>query len=184
MANTRFKTENGLLVTGGNAQFDDVVRMNANLTVAADLILVTGYLQVQGAQIFTGGQLYTSDIVADVDGLNIANTTNQFNAFLGTVRVFDGLFPQGNTLPLGNTTSRFVITANTLNLSGNAAITGNLTVSNTMSVTGAVTLSNTLSVTNTVTLSNTLSVTGATTLSNTLAVTGATTLSNTIAKLS
>lgn len=181
MANTRFKTENGLLVTGGNAQFDDVVRMNANLTVDADLILVTGDLQVQGAQIFTGGQLYTSDIVADVDGLNIANTTNQFNAFLGTVRVFDGLFPQGNTLPLGNSTSRFVITANTLNLSGNAAITGNLTVSNTMSVTGAVTLGNTLSVTNTVTLSNTLSVTGAVTLSNTLAVTGAATLSNTIA---
>ena len=81
MANTRFKTENGLLVTGGNAHFQNEVNMYANLVVDADLVLVRGDLQVQGTQVFTGGQQYDSDIVATTDGLNLGNTTNQFNAF-------------------------------------------------------------------------------------------------------
>jgi len=178
MANTRFKTENGLLVTGGNAQFDEIVSMSANLYVDADLVLISGDLQVAGAQVFTGGQVYTADITADVDGLKLGNTTNQFDAFLGTTRIYDALIPVGNTVPLGNATNRWVITANNLNLSGNAAVTGNVAVtgtvaiSNTLSATGAVTFGNTLSVTNAVTFSNTLAVTGSITTSANLNVTG------------
>lgn len=172
MANTRFKTENGLLVTGGNAQFDDVVRMNANLVVSADLLLVTGDLQVQGSQVFTGGQIYDSDIVATSDGLDIGNTSNRFDAYLKTVRVGEGLFPFGNatvianTIPLGNSTNRWVIAANTLNTSGNANVGGDL------GVTGTANIGGNLGVVGNANVGGVLRVTSHTEIGGTLAVTG------------
>ena len=54
MANTRFKAENGILVTGANSIFMQQVQVNANLTVNSDLLYVGGNLYVQGDQIISG----------------------------------------------------------------------------------------------------------------------------------
>ena len=187
MANTRFKTENGLLVTGGNAEFVDVSGVyvgnsssRSNLYVEGDLVHINGNLVVTGVQQVVAGQSYTGDILAGADGLNFGNSVNQFNAHLENVYVYTSLNPVGNTIPLGNSTNRWVAFANTLDISRTLAVTGNVNLSNTLTVTGNANLSNTLTVVGNTTLSNTLTVTGNVNLSNTLAVTGAVTLSNTL----
>ena len=138
MANTRFKTENGLLVTGGNAEFTNVEAVyigntssRTNLYVEGDLVQINGDLYVTGEQIVTAGLQYTGDLT-----------------------------PASNTTRLGNTTQRWVITGNSLNLSTTLSVTGATTLSNTIAVTGAATLSNTIAVTGAATFSNNLSVTG------------------------
>jgi hypothetical protein len=187
MANTRFKTENGLLVTGGNAEFVDVgtvyignTTSRANLFVEGDLIHVNGNLVVTGVQQIVAGQVYTGDILAGADGLNLGNSVNQFNAHIQNAYVYEGLFPVGNTVSLGNTTNRWVGHANSLDVSTTLSVTGPVTLSNTLSVSNNLTVSGTLGVTRATTLSNTLLVTGAVTLSNTLTVANAVTLSNTL----
>lgn len=210
MANTRFVTENGLYVAAGNSQFDQTAQFNANVTIAADLLYIAGNLYVQQNSIIVGQQLYDTDIVPLSTNKRLGNTTYQWDGFFDNVAIYGDLTPIGNSVSLGNAANRWVITGNTLNLSGPAtlsntititgnatlsntiAVTGNasfsntvdvvgaVTVSNTMSVTGALTLSNTISAVNTATFSNTLSVVGAATLSNTIGVTGAATLSNTV----
>jgi hypothetical protein len=187
MANTRFKTENGLLVTGGNAEFVDVgtvyignTTSRANLFIEGDLIHVNGNLVVTGTQQIVSGQSYTGDILAGTDGLKIGNTTSQFNAYLDNGYIYQGLYPVGNTIPLGDTTNRWVGYANSLDISTTLSVTGPVTLSNTLSVSNNLTVSGTLGVTRATTLSNTLLVTGAVTLSNTLTVANAVTLSNTL----
>lgn len=209
MANTRFVTENGLYVTG-NAQFDQTSQFNANVTVAADLLYIAGNLYVQQNSIIVGEQLYDTDIIPLSSNKRLGNTTYQWDGFFDNVAIYGDLTPIGNTVSLGNAANRWIINANTLNLSGAAtlsntititgnttlsntiAVTGNATFSNTINVvgsavfsntvniTGALTLSNTISAVNAATFSNTLSVVGAATLSNTIGVTGTATLSNTI----
>lgn len=198
MANTRFVTENGLYVAAGNSQFDQTAQFNANVTIAADLLYIAGNLYVQQNSVIVGQQLYDTDIIPLSSNKRLGNTTYQWDGFFDNVAIYGDLTPIGNTVSLGNAANRWVINANTLNLSGAAtlsntititgnttlsntiAVTGNASFSNTIAVTGAATLSNTLGTTGAVTFANTLDVTGAATLSNTIGVTGAATLSNTI----
>jgi len=175
MANTSFKAENGLSVTG-NAQFDYTSKFNANVTIAADQWYIGGNLYVTGTQVFVGGNAAVADILAGASGLKIGNTTNQFDAYLSNVFVYGLLNPVGNTILLGNSTNRWVISGNTLNISTTSTLTGAATLANTIAVTGAATLANTLGVTGATTLSNTMSVTGAANALSTFGVTGATTL--------
>jgi len=167
MANTSFKAENGLSVTG-NAQFDYTSKFNANVTIEADQFYIGGNLYVTGTQVFIGGNAAVADILAGASGLKIGNTTNQFDAYLSNVFVYGLLNPVGNTILLGNSTNRWVISGNTLNISTTSTLTGAATLANTIAVTGAATLANTLGVTGATTLSNTMSVTGA---ANALAIT-------------
>ena len=184
MANTKFKTENGLLITGGDAEFANQVFIGntssrANLTVDGSLILINGDLVIDGDVISLAPTAYTGDLLAGVEGLNIGNSAVRFaNGFFNNVFIYERLHPVGNTIPLGNSTNRWVISANSLTISTTLSATGAVTFSNTLSATGAVTFSNTLSATGAVTISNTLSATGAVTFSNTLSATGAVTFSN------
>jgi hypothetical protein len=136
MANTRFKTENGLLVTGGNAQFSEQVFIGntssrANLTVDGELVLINGDLLVTGATQIVAGQSYTGDILAGVNGLDLGNTTNRFDGFFNNLVVYTSLTPVGNTLSFGNSTGRWVMTGNSLNLSTTLTI-GSVTVNSTL----------------------------------------------------
>jgi len=129
--NTRFKTENGLYVTGGNAEFTQVVTVGGNCTVSGDLLFVGGNLTVQGTQIFVGGQIYSSNITASVAGLGIGNSTYSFDVYAANLFVNTAVYPLNNTISFGNTTRRFVTYANSLDVSTTAIISGNVTISGT-----------------------------------------------------
>lgn len=130
-ANSRFKTENGLYVTGGNAEFTQIVTVGGNCTVSGDLLFVGGNLTVQGTQVFQGGQIYVSNITASMAGLGIGNTTYAFDVYSANLFVNTAVLPLNNTIPLGNTTRRFVTYSNTLDVSTTALISGNVTISGT-----------------------------------------------------
>jgi len=141
MANTRFKTENSLYVTGEtNTQIDTISLFNANVSVNSAVLIVNGEmivgnttggftsnLTVTGSMLIAGNLIYTNtsiagDLRADVDGLNIGNTTNRFDMFIRNGTVYNTFNPNSNTIVLGNTTNRWVISGNTLDLSGNLTI--------------------------------------------------------------
>ena len=146
MANTNFKVEHGLTVTGANSTFDRPVRVNANTTIDADLLLVTGNFTVQGNYIITGTTLYDVDIIPIQTGRLLGNNTNRFDAFLRDINVSNSLIPNANSLPLGNTTRRW--DAYTTNISA----TGSVTVTNTASF-GNTSIGGTLVVTSTISVS-------------------------------
>ena len=180
MANTSFKAENGLSVTG-NSQFDYTSKFNANVTIEADQFYIGGNLYVTGTQVFIGGNVAVADIIAGASGLKLGNSTYQWDGYLSNVYVYGTLLnPVGNTVQLGNSTNRWVISGNTLNISTTSTLTGAATLANTIAVTGTATFANTSSHTGAATFANTLGVTGAATFANTLGVTGAATLSNTM----
>ena len=91
MANTKFKTENGLLITGGDAEFANQVFIGntssrANLTVDGSLILINGDLVIDGDVISLAPTAYTGDLLAGVEGLNIGNSAVRFaNGFFNNV---------------------------------------------------------------------------------------------------
>ena len=175
MANTSFKIENGLLVEG-NAQFDYTSRFNANVTVAADQWYIGGNLYVTGAQVFIGGNSAVADILPGMAGLKIGNTTYQFDAHLSNVYAYGLLNPVGNTVQFGNSTNRWVISGNTLNISTTSTLTGAVNAISTLGIGGAANALSTLGVNGATTLANTLSVTGAANALSTFGVNGATTL--------
>jgi hypothetical protein len=147
MANTRFKTENSLLVTGDtNTQIDTISLFNANVSVNSSILVVNGELivgntsagytsnlTVTGSMLISGNLVYTNtnvtgDLRADVDGLDLGNTSNRFDMFIREGYVYSLLNPSSNTITLGNTTQRWVMSGNTLDLSGSLNMNGNLTV--------------------------------------------------------
>jgi hypothetical protein len=147
MANTRFKTENSLFVTGDvNTQIDTISLFNANVSVNSSVLVVNGEmivgntaagytsnLTVTGSMLISGNLVYTNtnvtgDLRADVDGLDLGNTTNRFDMYIREGYVYSLLNPNSNTITLGNSTQRWVMSGNTLDLSSSLNMSGNLTV--------------------------------------------------------
>jgi len=143
MANTRFKTENSLYVTGEtNTQIDTISLFNANVSVNSSVLIVNGEmivgntsagltsnLSVSGSLFVTGNLVYTNTEISgslrpSVDGLALGNTTNRFDLYIrnGIVYGATGFNPNSNTIVLGNTTNRWVMSGTTLDLSGNLTI--------------------------------------------------------------
>lgn len=127
MANTRFKTENGLLVTGGNAEFAQTVFIGnttsrANLYVDGDLVHISGNLVVMGATVTQSTQSFTGDILPSVNGIALGSTTKLFDLYSNNIFVYGAILPNSNTIPSGNTTRRWVLSANTIDASGNIKI--------------------------------------------------------------
>jgi hypothetical protein len=150
MANTRFKTENSLLVTGDtNTQIDTISLFNANVSVNSSVLIVNGELYVgntaagytsnltvTGNMLIAGNLVYTNtnvtgDLRADVDGLDLGNTTNRFDMFIREGYVYSLINPSSNTITLGNSTQRWVMSGNTLDLSSSLNMSGNLTINTT-----------------------------------------------------
>lgn len=146
MADTRFKVENGLLVTGptANTLFEHRVNMNANLTVMADLLYVGGNLYVQGNSIVIGTTQYDTNLIPLTDNArSVGNTLNRWIGHFTDLNVATFLRPTANNIPLGNTSRRWdayttsisatgaVDVANSVVITGNTDITGRLLLTNT-----------------------------------------------------
>jgi hypothetical protein len=149
MANTRFKTENSLYVTGEtDAIFDTQSTFNANVTVNSAVMIVNGALivgntalgitsdlTVTGDLLVAGNLQYTNtqvagDLSAASDGLALGNTVSRFDGFFRNIFIYNTLNPSSNAVgtQLGNSTSRWVITANSISLSSGITATGNLVI--------------------------------------------------------
>jgi len=154
MANTRFKTENSLTVSGeSNSIFYTNTLFNSTVTVNSATIIVNGALivgnsasgepsdlSVTGSLLVAGNLSYTNtsvsgDLKPTSDGLALGNTTYRFDGYFRNVLIYgtNGIRPSSNTTgtTLGDSASRWVINGNTINLSGKADITGNLFVGTT-----------------------------------------------------
>lgn len=147
MANTRFKTENSLYVTGEtNTQIDTISLFNANVSVNSSVLVVNGELYVgntaggatsnlyvTGNALINGNLIFSNtsiagDLRAEIDGLDMGNTTNRFDMFIREGYVYSLFNPNSNTITLGNSTQRWVMSGNTLDLSSSLNMTGNLTI--------------------------------------------------------
>lgn len=179
MANTRFKAENGLLVTGANSIFEQQVQVNANLTVNSDLLYIGGNLYVQGNQIISGTTLYDTDIIpATPTGRLLGNTTNRFDLNARNINVNGNLQPTSSGLLLGNTTARWDTYSSNVNVSGVISVTGNSTFTNVAA--GNTNITGFINVSTTANVGGALSVGGNAAVTGTLSVTGNTTLTGNV----
>jgi len=183
MANTRFKAENGILVTGANSIFMQQVQVNANLTVNSDLLYVGGNLYVQGDQIISGTTVYDTDIIpAAPTGRIVGNTTNRFDFFGRNFNVTGNVFPVTSGGLLGNTSSRWdtystnVDASGTLTVAGSGSIGTTLAAGNT-TVTGFVNVSTSANVGTTLTVGGNTSIGGNLSVSGIITMTGNVTMS-------
>jgi hypothetical protein len=138
---------NGTLQTiAGNVNFDSGTlfvdatnnRVGINNSAPGVAFVVTG-----AANISTS----VNTALLTVGASFIANTTGAYHTGLinsssfttsGLVANATALVPTSNTVLLGNTTGRFVISANTGNFSGGVDVTGTANVSGSLNVTGSV----------------------------------------------
>jgi len=179
MANTRFKAENGLLVTGANSIFEQQVQVNANLTVNADLLYVGGNLYVQGNQIITGTTYYDTDIIPlAATGRLIGNTLNRFDVSARNITVSGNLLPNTSGLLLGNGTVRWDTYSTNVSVSGVISVTGNSTFTNVAA--GNTNITGFVNVSTTANVGGALSVGGNTAVTGNLTVTGLTTLTGNV----
>lgn len=154
MAGTRFKAEYGVLATDptSNSLFEHQVRVNANLTVQADLLYVGGNLYIAGDQVLIGQTVYESNLVPTAAGLSIGNNTNRFDsAYFNNVYIATNATPSSNGVYLGYNSARWEAFTRNINASGNLDVSGvttvtsnlyagNTAVTGVFSVTGASTL--------------------------------------------
>lgn len=183
MANTRFKAENGLLVTGANSIFEQQVQVNANLTVNSDLLYVGGNLYVQGDQIISGTTVYDTDIIPlAATGRIVGNTTNRFDFFGRNFNVTGNVFPVVSGGLLGNTSSRWDTYSTNVNASGTLTVGGSGSIGTTLaagntSVTGFINVSTTANVGTTLTVGGNTSIGGNLSVSGIITMTGNVTMS-------
>lgn len=159
-AATQLETTRHIKLTGdatGSATF--------NGTANADITVTVGTVGSANNSAYLGGQLpaYYTDIAARLGytPFNKAGDTG-----IGASTFSGNITPTSNAINFGNTTQRWILVGNTLDLSSTLTVSGNTTLSSNVSI------AQRLSVTNVVTFSNTLNVTGAVVFSNTLTVTG------------
>lgn len=147
MANTRFKTENSLFVTGETtSQFDTQTLFNSNVNVNSSILIVNGALivgntsvggtsdlTVTGNLLVAGNLVYTNTSVSggltpQIDGDDLGNPSFKFDGYFANVNVYGYLNPATSTATLGNSASRWTISGNTLNLSSELTGTANISI--------------------------------------------------------
>lgn len=180
MANTRFKAENGLLVTGANSIFMQEVQVNANLTVNSDLLYVGGNLYVQGDQIISGTTLYDSDIIPlAATGRQLGNTSNRFDLNGRNINITGNMHPNSSGLLLGNTTARWDTYSTNVNANGNITVAGSGSIGTTLAA-GNTTVTGFINVSTTANVGTTLTVGGNTSIGGNLTVSGIITLTGNV----
>ena len=180
MANTRFKVETGLLVTGADSIFQERVQVNANLTVNSDLLYIGGNLYVQGDQIISGTTLYDADIIPlSTTGRLLGNNTNRFDVFSRNVNVSGNLQPNTSGLLLGNTTARWDTYSTSVNASGSLTVAGAGSIGTTLAA-GNTTVTGFINVSTSANIGTTLTVGGNSSITGNLTVSGLTTLTGNV----
>lgn len=188
MADTRFKIENGLLVTGAgsNTLFEQRVTVSANLTVSGDLLYVGGNLYVQGNSVIVGTSVYDVDITPLTDNSrSVGNSTNRFIGFFSDLTVGGSLRPSSNGLLLGNTTRRWDASTTNINASGVVTVGNSVIITGNTDITGRITVTNASSFGNTtitgfVNASSSANVGGSLTVGGTATISGNATAQNII----
>lgn len=180
MANTRFKAENGLLVTGANSIFEQQVQVNANLTVNASLLYVGGNLYVQGDQIISGVTYYDTDLIPlATTGRLLGNTTNRFDLNSRNITVSNQVLPNTSGLALGNTTLRWDTYSTNVSVSGVISVTGNTTLTNVAA--GNTNITGFINVSSAANVGGALSVGGNAAITGNLSVSGVSSLTGNVA---
>lgn len=179
MSGTRFKVENGLLVTGtdSNTLFEHVVGISANLYVYGDMVYVGNNLFVTGNLVYTNTQVLGDLIPIAETGANLGNNTFRFDGGFRLVTVSGNVLPTSNGLFLGNTSRRWdayttnVSATGNITVGGNTTITGQTSISNTLSM-GNTTITGFVNVSSSATIGGNISVSGVSTLSGNVGITG------------
>lgn len=180
MANTRFKVETGLLVTGADSVFQQEVQVNANLTVNSDLLYVGGNLYVQGDQIISGTTLYDTDIIPlATTGRLLGNSSNRFDLFSRNISVSGNLHPNTSGLLLGNTTARWDTYSTNVNANGTLTVAGSGSIGTTLAA-GNTTVTGFINVSTTANVGTTLTVGGNTSIGGNLSVSGIITMTGNV----
>lgn len=132
MANTSFKIENGLTVAGANSVFEKPVRVNANTTIDADLLLVTGNFTVQGNYVITGTTTYDTDLIPLSAGRSLGNTSQRWTyAHTDNLTVYTTLVPNANAVTFGSLTKRWEAYTTSINATGAVSVSNTASLGNT-----------------------------------------------------
>lgn len=164
-------------LVSGELYITDTGMTAAPNTTFSNNVTIVGDLEVQGTTSLASNNALALNVAtmttlsvssnATLDGqTTIGDGSGTENLFVyspvGNSTV--GFIPNGNTVPLGNTSNRWVLNANTGNFSGTLA-SGNVTVSGFINTSSSANVSGTIRVGGAATLSNTLNITGAMTTS-------------------
>jgi trimeric autotransporter adhesin len=162
------------LASGTTVDIGQTLDVTGNTTLDANL-------SVGGDASVTGNTTLTGNITVNGNS-TLGNGTSDTTAISGILNVDSGVLyvdPVNNRIGINNITP-----SQALDVTGNAAITGNETVGGTLNVTGATSLSSTLGVTGDVAINtnkfNVTASSGNTTIAGTLGVTGNTTVDGVI----
>lgn len=186
MANTSFKIENGLTVAGANSVFEKPVRVNANTTIDADLLLVTGNFTVQGNYVITGTTTYDTDLIPLSAGRSLGNTTQRWTySHTDNLTVYTTLLPSANAVTFGSLTKRWEAYTTSINASGavsisNTASLGNTSVGGFINATGTGQFGGNVSITGFVNATTTGQFGGNVTSGGALSVSGTSTLTGNV----
>lgn len=121
MANTQFKVDNGLLVTGGDSLFQANVVVNANARVANNLT-VNGDLVVSGNLAFSNVSV-SGQMVPTSNGVLLGNTTRTFTVSADSLYISNSIINSNGTNI--NIAAGSGIVANTVGISVNATSISN-----------------------------------------------------------
>ena len=205
---------NGLLV-GGAANIVGSLGVGGNANVGGD-VRVVGNLYVTGTTTTVGTSTATGDLIPSSNLFSLGNTTNRFSVFGMTGNFATSLTANvasfGNTIPtstgattLGNTSYRWVMYANSIDVSSNgsfanivvtststlnvASITsptitglltaqGNAVFQSNVTANGIVSIGNTVTVTGNAVFQSNVTANGVVAVGNNVVVTGNTTVTN------
>lgn len=127
MANTRFKIENGLTVSGGNTILRDTLEVNANTYVRGDLLFVSGDFFIGGNLQYTNTSI-AGDLVPTANGIALGNTGRRFEGFFVNISVSGTATPTANGGSLGTTTNRWFAYTTNIDATGQLTLAGNVAV--------------------------------------------------------
>ena len=95
MANTSFKVDNGLLVTGGDSLFQANVTVNAHVIVRQS-ISVAGNLTVTGNLEYSNTSI-DGNLIPTANGKALGNTTRTFDVFAGNINLSNSIVTANGT---------------------------------------------------------------------------------------
>jgi hypothetical protein len=121
MANTNFKVDNGLLVTGGDSLFQANVQVNAHVIVRQTLA-VNGDLTVAGNLTFSNTSI-SGELIPTANGVLLGNTTRTFTVFADNLSLSNSVVNANGTQI--NIRAGSGIVANTTGISVNASAISN-----------------------------------------------------------
>ena len=128
MADTRFKIENGLTVSGANTILRDTLEVNANTYVRGDLLFVSGDFFIGGNIQYTNTSIAGDLVPTTATGIALGNTSRRFEGFFVNISVSGAATPTANGGSLGNTSNRWFAYTTNIDATGQLTLAGNVAV--------------------------------------------------------